>query len=425
MKQSPSITAELGQEFNPFDPEFRRDPYKFYARARREAPVCYSPRFDFWIVTGVREIAEVTRDPARFSSLHNLSAVTPLAPAALDVFKQGYDIFRIPGLLNNDPPTHTRIRALFSQAFTPRRVALLEPTVRAIADELVDGIVRAGEAELVAQFCYPLPMRVIGDLMGAPRADLAQLKAWTDAYILILGGQESEDKQVEHARGIVAFQRYCEAMIEERRKHPRDDLTTAMVQARVDGETPFTVPEIIAQMIILILAGHETTTNALGSTLLSLLQEPEQWRALGDDPELFLATFEEGLRFHGPVQMEPRTTTTAVQLGGVSLPAGASLRLIYAAANRDEAEFKDPDTFNIHRENPNRHYGFGFGVHYCVGAPLARIEGRVGLQVLNARLPNLRLAPDFTPDFYMDLFFRKLNRLPVRWDAPPASDVSA
>lgn len=413
-----SATAALGREFNPFDPEFRKDPYRFYARARREAPVCYSPLFKFWLVTGSREVAEVTRDPARFSSMHNLTPVVPLAPAALEVLAQGYDVLRIPGLLNNDPPTHTRIRALFSQAFTPRRVAQMEPRIREIAAELVDGFVAAGEADLVRQICYPLPMQVIGDLMGAPQADHAQLKTWTDDYMMIIGGQEPEARQIERARGVLAFQRYCEAMIEERRKSPRDDVTTAMVQARVDGETPFTVPEIIAQMIILIIAGHLTTTNGLGTTLLSLLQDPEQWRALGEHPDLPLAAFEEGLRFHSPVQIEPRTTTTAVQLGGVSVPEGASLRLVYASANRDEAEFEDPDTFNIRRPNPNRHYGFGWGIHYCVGAPLARIEGRVALETLRARLPNLRLAPDFTPEYDMDLFFRGIKRLPVRWDAP-------
>jgi len=418
MKPDLSMAAELGREFNPFDPEFRRDPFRLYARARREAPVCYSPRFDFWLVTGSREIAEVIRDPARFSSKHNLTPVVPVAPAALEVLEQGYDIYQVPGLLNNDPPTHTRIRALFSQAFTPRRVALMEPTIRAITAELIDGFASAGEADLVQQLCFPLPMRVIGDLMGAPRADHAQMKAWTDDYMLILAGQEPEDRQVEHARGVVAFQRYCEAMIEERRQSPRDDLTTAMVHARVDGETPFTVPEIITQMMILIIAGHQTTTNGLGTTLLSLLQDPDQWRALGDDPDLPLAAFEEGVRFHSPVQIEPRTTTAPVQLGGISLPEGASLHLVNASANRDEAEFTDPDTFNIRRQNPNRHYGFGFGVHYCIGAPLARIEGRVALETLHARLPQLRIAPDFTPDYEMDMFFRGLKRLPVRWDAP-------
>ncbi|XXT17512.1 cytochrome P450 [Sorangium sp. So ce429] len=417
MSSHSAAGSDLGRGFNPFEPGFARDPFAFYAQARREAPVCYSPLFDFWLVTGASEIVEITRDPARFSSVHNMTPVIPLAPEAEALLEQGFDVFRTQGLINNDPPTHTRVRALFSQAFTPRRIALLEPMVRAVTDELVDGLVKDGGADMVAQLAYPLPIRVIGDMMGIPRADLPQMKAWTDDFMFLLGGNEPPERRLERVRGILSYGRYCQAMIEERRRSPRDDLTTAMVEARVDGES-FTTAEIVQQMVILFVAGHETTTNALGTALFSLLQQPEVWRGLGGEPGLFLAAFEEAVRFHSPVQCEPRTTTTKVELGGASLPEGAKLHLVYAAANRDETVFESPDKFNIHRENPNRHFGFGYGVHFCVGAPLARIEGRIALEVLRARLPNLRLAPDFTPEYDMNLFFRGLKRLPVRWDAP-------
>lgn len=417
MASSLTTTSHFGLAWNPLDPEFAKDPFAFYARARREAPVFHSPLFNVWVITGAKEIVEVTRDPARFSSVHNMTPVVPLSQEAEALLKDGYDVFRTSGLINNDPPSHTRVRALFSQAFTPRRIALLEPMVRAITNELVDDLVTAGEADLVSQFSYPLPIRVIGDMMGIPRADLPQMKRWTDDFMWLLGGQESEEKRIERVRGIVAWGRYCQAMIEDRRRSPRDDLTTGMVEARVDGES-FTVAEIIQQMVILFIAGHETTTNALGTTVFSLLQQPETWHALGGDPDRFLSAFEEGVRFHSPVQCEPRSATADVELGGVTIPQGGRLHLAYVSANRDETEYESPDKFNIYRENANRHFGFGYGVHFCVGAPLARIEGRVGLEILRARLPNLRLAPDYRPEYEMNLFFRGLKSLPVRWDAP-------
>lgn len=412
----PHASAAVGDGYDPFDPVFLSDPYRFYSQARREAPVAYSARYGAWIVSRHQDVVAVLKDPARFSSRHNLDYAVPLPQEVLDVLSQGYP--QAAGLFNNDPPGHTRVRSLFSVAFTPRRIAQMEPQIRALAHQLIDRFAAAGRADLVSQFAHPLPMTVIIDLMGVPREDMAKVKALHDhALTLNVPGLPLE-AQIAAAESQVAYQRYYAALIEDRRANPRDDLVSAMVHARFEDAEPFTVPEMITQLIILLAAGHETTTSMISNMVRFLLQHPEQWRALDRDPALIAAAIEETVRFEAPVQMEPRVATEDLQLAGVPIPKGGRVYVLYASGNRDDALVKQPDQFNIHRDRPSHHVGFGYGIHFCIGAALARLEGRVALETLRERLPNLRLAPGYAASYEPSFFFRGPREVLVEWDVP-------
>jgi cytochrome P450 len=408
-------STPLGASYNPFAPPQRDDPYPFYAQARREEPVCFIPYLNLWLVTRHEDVFTVLRDPARFSSADFLKPMLPWPPEIAKILDSGYP--EAPGLVNNDPPAHDRIRALFSTAFSPRRVAEMEPRIRALAHELVDPFAAQGHVDLLEHFTDPLPMIVIGDLLGIPRSDIRMLKGWCDDRMLLYAPEIPLEQKLVYAEHYMAFQRYCEAMIDERRSHPRDDLTTALVEARVDGMTPLTNAEIIVNMLILFFAGHETTSSLIAQMVYLLLNSPEQWQALRADRSLLPAAIEEGARIASPVQGEPRTTTQPVELSGTQIPAGARLHAMFASANHDETVFPDPERFDIGRDNLRRHLGFGWGVHFCLGASLARLETRIALETLFDRLPQLQVAPGFAPEFVPSFFLRKPAKLLLAWDA--------
>lgn len=409
--------ANIAADYNPFDPAFNHDPYRFYAEFRN-APVAYSTRLEGWLISRHSDVMAVLKDPARFSSRHNLDFPIPLPPEVLDVMSQGFP--EAAGLFNNDPPGHTRVRSLFNQAFTPRRIGQMEPQIRALAHELIDRFASVGQADLVAQFAHPLPMTVIADLLGVPREDMVQVKAWHDHSLSLNVPDQSLDAQLAAARSQVAYQHYYAAMIEDRRMHPRDDLVSAMVHARFEDAEPFTVPEMITQLIILLAAGHETTTSMISNLVRLLLEHPDQWRAIDAQPNLIAAAIEETIRFEAPVQMEPRVATEDVELGGALIRKGDRVYVMYASANRDTALVDAPDQYNIYRARPNHHVGFGYGIHFCIGAVLARLEGRVALETLRERLPNLRLVPGYTRIYAPSFFFRGPAEVLVEWDQPAA-----
>lgn len=406
--------ATLGTTYNPFAPPQRDDPYPFYAQARHDEPVCHVPYLNLWLVTRHEDALTVLRDPTRFSSADFLKPMIPWPPEIAKILDSGYP--EAPGLVNNDPPAHDRIRALFSAAFSPRRVAEMEPDIRALAHELVDQFADQGQVDLVHHFSDPLPMMVIGDLLGIPRSDIRMLKGWCDDRMLLYAPEIPLEQKLIYAEHYMAFQRYCEAMIEHRRSHPCDDLTTALVNARIDGMTPLTNAEIIVNMLILFFAGHETTSSLIAQMIYLLLTNPEQWQALQADRSLIPAVIEESLRIASPVQGEPRTATEPVELGGAQVPAGSRLHVMYAAANHDPAVFPDPEQFDIRRDNLRRHVAFGWGVHFCLGAALARLESRIALETLLDRLPNLRIDPDYTPEFVPSFFLRNPTNLLLCWD---------
>lgn len=403
----------VGGLFQPFSPAYQEDPARaFYLEAHARAPVAYSPAFFAYLVTGHAEVSQVLRDPALFSSARILDPVVPFQPELLAALQRG--TFPLPpALFNNDPPDHTRARALFSRAFTPAKVAALEPQIRGFAAELAAGLAAGPEAiELMHDFAYKLPMRVISALVGVPYEDMDQLKAWQDDWFKLYDPALDVTRKIEAAAGFVAYQQYYAALIERRRAQPADDLISALLRAR-EGDDAFSTEEVISHLIVLLFAGYETAASLMGSLLFSLLAEPSLWARVGSDAALLQAAIEENLRMHAPVQMEPRHTTGPANIGGVEIPVGSAVFTFFGAANYDARVFDDPRRFNLERPNGARHLGFGWGVHTCLGASLARLELRVGLQALRAALPGLRLAADARRSYLPSLFFRTPAAVPA------------
>ena len=407
------MESALRWVFNRLEPPYLDDPYPLYARARRETPVFFSPEFGLWFVTRYDDAWAVLKDTARFSSRFLMRTPADAPPAVGEVLREAYP--ELPMLVNDDPPGHTRTRALVSRAFAPRLVAGLEPSVRAIVTRLVDGFAGDGGADLIAELAYPVPIEIICMLIGLPVESRGRLKRWTNDLVTLGAPGTDSERQLACARSSVAFQRYLQAQIEARRAAPRDDLLTALITAHADGEEPLDVAEIVNLLIVLIFAGHETTTNLIGNLLVLLLARPQMLRAIRDDPTLTDDVITEGLRMDGPVQGMFRTTTEEVTLGGARIPAGAQVMVLFGSANRDEAVFSDPDQFDPGRSNNHRHLGLGRGIHACLGASLARMETRIVLDTLAERLPNPKQDTTRPPTYFPSLMHRGPQALHVVW----------
>ncbi|PTL75752.1 cytochrome P450 [Vitiosangium sp. GDMCC 1.1324] len=408
------MSTASGPTFNRFESPHLENPYPLYGRIRREAPVFFDEALHLWIVSRHQDVRAVLMAPETFSSLNIFQSPVPPPPEVLEVLMQGPQ--GLPSLIDDDPPNHTRVRTLVGKAFAPQRFAALEPRIRALARSLLDAFAHEGQGDLVSRFTYPLPALVIGEIMGVPHSDMDQLKRWAEDLTLFTAGTASPQKQVECARSFVAFQRYLGELVQERRREPKDDLVSAILQARHGDLAPMSDAELVNLLKNLHFAGHETTTNLLGNMLVLLLQEPERWRELQADRSLLPKAIEEALRMDSPVQGIMRTTTREVELGGERIPAGARLVILFASANRDENVFAAPERYNPRRADISKHLGFGLGIHYCIGAPLARLEARVALELLGERLRNLRLLPGEGFDYLPNFSHRGPRRLMVAWD---------
>ncbi len=409
-------SRRVGALFEPFSPSYADNPaLAFYEAAHREAPVAYSEAFSAYLVVGHAEVTQVLREPVGFSSAHILDLPPDLPPEVIAELQRG--IYQMPpALFNNDPPGHTRARALFSKAFTTARLASLEPTIALAAEALVRAMDPGGDpVDLMQALAFPLPLQIIAALVGIPLEDAPLLRACQDERFKLYEPALDTARKVEAARKFVAYERYLADLIERRRAEPADDLITALIGARVDGEAPLSVEEMISHIIILFFAGYETVASLIGSLVLRLLEAPALWDAIGSDAALLQAAMEETLRIDAPVQMEPRRATAPAVVGGVEIPSGATAFAFFGAANHDPAVFPDPQRFDVNRHvaGPRaRHLGFGWGVHTCIGAALARIEVRCAVQALRAAFPGLRLAAA-RPSYAPSLFFRKPTAVPV------------
>ena len=409
-----STGGSLAAAFNPFHGEQLADPYPFYARLRAEAPVFYSPLLRMWYVTRYDDIVAVLKDPTRFSSADAINTPLEYTEETRRVAQTLFITERT--LVDNDPPVHTSVRRLVSKAFTVR-LAAMEPQVRAIADRLIDGFVADGRAEFVSQFAYPLPMRVILAMLGAPEDDMLLIKRWADAWLMHISIQQSPEQQAATIALLVDAQRYWSELIAAREVEPRDDLLSDLVAASRTEATPLTILQMVNLCSAIVLAGHETTSHVLGHCLHRLLRDREQWNLVLDDPANGPRAFEETLRADTSVQALMRTTREPVVLAGVTLPRGAQVALLFASGSHDAAYFADAARFDLRREPGRAHLAFGHGVHFCLGAPLARIEGRVALELLARRLPGLRLAEQEIT-YMASPIVRALAGLKIEWDVP-------
>jgi len=390
--------------FNPLLPEFHANPYPFYRALREEDPVHESP-LGFWVCTRYDDAVMVLRDP-RFGR----EGMADLLESRLGIAR---DASHTRDMLFRDPPDHTRLRGLVSRAFTPRVVDVMRPHIQEIVDGLLDRVEGAHAMDVIEDLAYPLPVTVICEMLGVPTADQDVFKGWSndiarslDAAILPAGS----DVLARGREARLAITDYFRSLINTRRKDPRPDLLSALIAAEEEGNK-LSEGELVSTCILLLVAGHETTVNLIGNGLLALLQHPDQLRALRDDPALIQTGVEELLRFDGPVQRTGRMTTADVEIGGKHIPKGSVVVSVIGAANRDPKHFSDPDRLDVSRKE-NRHIAFGFGIHFCLGAPLARIEGQIAIGALVRRMPGLTLVSD-TPEWRESSVLRGLKTLPV------------
>jgi cytochrome P450 len=394
--------------------EFAADPYPAFARMREDSPVCpvSSPRFDSYLITRFDDAKAALTDP-RLSK---------------DLYGPGQHYLRIFGpnsealnknMLNADPPEHTRLRRITSQAFAPRRIEALRPRVAEIVDDLLDKIIPQGQSELMHDFAIPLPMMVISELLGIPQLDHERVLEWTQ----VIRTSGSSNRSPEEDRAAVQeaqlrLHHYLADLVQAKRAHPADDMISALIDA-CDHDGNLSERELVTTTFLLLFAGHQTTADFIGNAVVALLTNPEQLELLRATPELLASAIEELLRFNGPLPVaSPRIAAEDVEYQGVRIPRGSIVGVAINAANHDPAQFADPDRLDLCRER-GPHLGFGHGVHYCLGVSLARMEAQIGLGALLRRLRGLRLGvpvdelrrlPAASP-------FRGLLELPVRFTA--------
>ncbi len=392
-------------DFHPLSPETLECPYPFYEAMHAEAPVHFAPGLPMALVSTYDLIQEVVHNPAVYSS------AIPTGPADLVRAEEDLDpelrelrreALKMPAtLLSADPPWHGRYRSIVNKAFAARRVNGMEGYVREIVTSVIDDFIDEGKVEMVSQFADRLPLAVIADQIGVPRAELTEFKKRSD---LAIGGIDTKvppELELAKARAGIDLQRYLIARAEERRREPKDDMLTVLATSMLEtdeGPRPLTDGEILSILQQFQVAGKETTAHAIGMTMQLLVQHPDQMARLKADPSLIPNLIEEGLRMETPVRALFRVTTRDTELGGVALPQGTVLMLVFAAANRDEKEFACPAQFDVGRENAKSQLAFSAGPHYCVGSALARLELRVAFEELLRRLDNVRLDPDHDPN---------------------------
>lgn len=409
-------TSTLGNMYQPFG-EHLENPYGFFELARKQQPIFFSPALSGWVVTDYSDILSIVNQPERFSSRDTLRPLVSLTPAVFAELGKGYP--QVPMHINGDGKNHQRFRTPLVSALSAAQVKQMEPLVTTIATRLIDSFVNDQQAEMISQFAYPFPLEVILTLLGVRKEDMTHAKQWSDDWLALVSSQLSEERQIECARGLVALQHYFAQLIEDRKQKPQDDLITAMITTTVSGEEPLNETELVNALGGLLVAGHETTTNLIGNGLALLLDpatRSERWEQIRAHPDLIPVAIEEILRYDDPAQAFFRTTTQGVTIGGQTMPEGTLLLLVYGSANRDEDQFPDPTSFQLQR-TPNRHLAFGYGVHFCVGAALARLEGRIAFEILARRLPHLRLVPEQSPAHVPTLMFRGYRSLAMEWDA--------
>nr|QOD95413.1 CYP109C2 [Sorangium cellulosum] len=375
--------------------EMRRNPFPVYEMVRNLAPLLNEPRSGLWLVFDYEGVKRVLNDHAVFSAQHG--------PAEWIVFM--------------DPPRHTKLRALISQAFLPRHIAGLEPRIRELSRQLLDQTIEQGEMDLAADFAVPLPMMVIAEMLGIPAVDRPLFKRWSDVILnmsyAVAGSSEAAQAASNFMAVTAEMNTYLTEVLEQRRAQPKDDLLTRLLAAEVDGDR-LTQKEILNFFQALLVAGQETTTNLINNAIICFIENPDQLARLRARPDLLPAAIEEVLRYRSPVQWMFRVTKQDVEMHGQVIPAGKLVLAMIGAANRDPGHFQEADRFDIARE-PNPHIAFGHGIHFCLGAALSRLEARIALADLLARVKDISFASDTPWQPRKALHVHGPERLPIRF----------
>ncbi|HEU4328167.1 MAG TPA: cytochrome P450 [Roseiflexaceae bacterium] len=399
-------------------PAFKANPYPFYARLRAEAPVCsvsLPTRNKVYLIARYDDALLAVKDPRLLKDARE--ALTPEQFRRLPLARRLIQPM-MKQMLDQDPPNHTRLRALVHKAFTPRRIDQLAERIQLLADALLDAAAPHGRIDLIAQYALPIPATVIAEMLGVPLADRAVFQRWSTAIVSMNGSRWA---MVQALSSVVSFRRYVRRLMAQRRVDPQDDLLTALLQAEEAGDQ-LSEAELVAMVMLLLVAGFETTVNLIGNGVFSLLRHPEQRERLQAEPALIKTAVEELLRYEGPLETTTeRFAGEDMELGGALIPQGSPVRVVLASANRDETQFDQPDRLDITR-TPNRHLAFGQGIHYCLGAPLARLEGQIAINTLLRRMPDLRLAvPPEAVSWRSGLLMRGLETLPLTFTPSSAA----
>ena len=394
--------------FNPFDPAFRADPYPYYDTLREQAPVYFTP-FETVVLSRYADVATTLRSND-FSRDIEKNANAPTTPLQTRKRERRSDEGS-KSILNLDPPDHTRLRRLVSLAFTPTAIERLRPRVQQLVDDALDIAAERGTMELIDELAFPVPFQVISDLLAMPTEQADELREWSQHLTASLEPTADDDDMDRAEAAIEQFYPYLISIIEDRRRHLGEDLLSALIQVEESGDR-MTTSELISFVLLLYVAGHETTVNLIGNGTLALLRNPDQLAAWRDEPSLDAVAVDELLRYDGPVQLTVRVPIKPVHYGEVTIEPGTVVMTVLGAANHDPAMFDDPHALQLGRPNASRHLALAAGVHYCLGASLAKLEAQVAISSVIRRFPDVELAGE--PSWRDRLTIRGVDRLPLR-----------
>jgi len=404
------------EQFSLLDPAVQQCPFAYYKVLRDEAPVYLMPETGMYIVTSYELLLEVMRNPKVYSNLAPSGRRAGLycEEAERIIDEKGYGRF-MPTIVNNDQPGHTVYRGLVNDAFRAGRIRQMEAYITEVVAGLVEKFAAKAECDAVADLAVPVPMYVIADQLGVPRADFQKFKEWSDAWVIGLGMKVPDAVLIDAAEKVVAMQHYMIARMAERRTLPRDDIMSDLVQATYDGERPLTDKEVLSIVEQILVAGNETTTNGIANGLQRLAEDQELQARLRANPDMLGKFVEEILRIESPVQGLFRYVLDDTELGGVRIPKGATVMIRYAAGNRDEAKFDHAEEFDLDRKNNGAHIAFGSGIHHCVGSQLARAEMLVSFRAVLDRFSRFELAvPSSEIHYHPSFALRGPTKLPLR-----------
>jgi cytochrome P450 len=392
-------------DFDPLSPTFLADPFVVLASLPRETPMFYAPSIDYYVVTRYADIEAVFLDPETYSAASAQLPLAQLVPEAAEILLGGGHRPQ-PSMVSLDPPAHTRLRSPTARAFTPQRVAQMEPRIRRTVDQMLDAVDPSAPFDLVSTLTFPLPVTIIFSFVGIPELDWPRLKEWCGHRAALAWGRPSPEEQVHHATNMAAYRSYLRALVATKATAREDDFASALLAIHDEDPEALTHEEVGSILYSLTFAGHETTNYLIGNIVHRLLEKPARWDAVVADPTLIHGAIREILRYDTSVPVWRRVTKRPVTLGGVDLPAGAKLFLWLAAAGRDAAVFSEPEKFDMRRADASKTLAFGKGIHYCLGAALGKLEAQLALEALTHRFPRLRLVEGQEVSFHPNISFR-------------------
>jgi len=401
--------------FEPFD---MNNPFPAYEELRKEQPVMFDDRIGYYVVTRYDDVKATFENWETFSSENAQAPVRPLGAPAKQVMADG-GFTAYSGLSARIPPEHTRIRNVASKAFTPRRYKVLEPMIRDNVNILIENMLAKGTdgGDVLADIAYDLPTITILTLLGVPVSKIPEVKEWATSRAVITWAELTDEEQIPHAHNMVKYWNYCQHLVANAKANPGDNLVTDIVKLQEAGDE-ISDHEIASVLYSMLFAGHETTTTLISNAVRVLLQHRVAYESLVADPTKIPAAIDEVLRFSPSIVAWRRKAVKDGVIGGVEIPAGSNILLVMGSANRDDSVFAQPDAFDIGRENARNHLAFGYGIHYCLGNMLAKLQARVALEEITKNVPTLRLKPGSEISFGENLSFRVPTAVPVEWDTP-------